>query len=1114
MPKLRWRLAALVQTLSDEALLAETLLFPGISVLQSNPGRLRKSLGQRLRKWIKDLPPGEAYRCRIGDLPVVHELAVEVPPVKDDSLRTSTVMLKLHYVQWQHGKDAVIAYFPALQIEVLAADEEALLEQLLPQVRSALSRQKNAASLRKLVLLHHRRQLQVRPMHLNVRIPTLKQAAVKEEASQAKAVSVLKQVAFDLTKPWTKDEQERTYDRSAEVARLGELLGGALPRSVLLVGKSGAGKTAIVRELARQRQQLGLGARPLWSTSGSRIVAGMTGFGMWQERCQKLLKETAKTRAIVHLDHLVELIEVGKGGGNQQGIASLLAPSIARGSLLAIAECTPQQLAVIEREDPQLLEAFVQLEISESSPEQTRSILQQVAGSGSEPTAQVIEPAALDVLDRLHRRYAAYSAPPGRPLRFLRNLLEDRRARHTITASDVTQAFSQETGLPLFMLDDRVPLDVDATRDWFRRRVIGQPQPVDLVVDLISSVKAGLARGGKPIASLLFIGPTGVGKTEMAKSLAEFLYQDPGRMIRFDMSEYALPHAIERLIGGTLTTEGLLTQKVRDQPFMVVLLDEFEKAHPLFFDVLLQVLGEGRLTDGAGRVADFTSTVVIMTSNLGADTFRQANVGFAGEQALQHHAERHFEQAVKAYLRPEMFNRLDCIVPFAPLDQATIVAIAQRELDRVMLRDGIRLRGVNLQIAPEVIQHLAANGYDPRYGARPLKRAIERELVAPLAEELTRYVSDVIIESTVGVSGGQLTMDISARPARSKDSPTDANTITLLNSVVELRRQTQALQRSGVILQARNELQRIRQAERQERKRAKKRGKAVKFQFTPQQARALKHVDLLDRVDQLMLDVNALEETALLDLYAGRKVDTAGIQEARGLLDLELQSLLFDLYQQQDGRPKVMTLVITGEDLEQVCNLGMAYELLCREREIGVQRNWLKFYRPELDQWAGAAPPSGQTDLPVLRLLYRRKDNSQQEKLVDVYEVGEAGLAIPPANCIGLALQVKGPRGVALLETESGAHSFEFPNNRQSICYVDAAPLPLIAYEPAPNIGRVGAHHDARVRRRYLHGKKLCLDSALQQAIALNPKRLDLAIATLVERYLANRTWSLLETWN
>ena len=1119
MPKLTWRLAALVQTLAGETLLAETLLFPGMSLLQTDLRRLRKTLGKRLRSYIKQLPPEHAWRCRLGELPQVRELEVEVPPVRKDHYRPNAVTLKLHYVQWQHGPapgalgaDAVIAYFPALQIEILAANEKELTAQLLPQVRSALSRQSTATHLRRLVLLDQRQSLDLRPLSLQVKLPTLKQAAVEKEEAAAKEISILKQVGFDLTQTWTKREREKTYERSSEVQRLAETLSGPLPRSVLLVGKSGVGKTAIVRELARLRHSLGLSDRPLWSTSGSRIVAGMTGFGMWQERCQKLLKEVARTHAIVHLDHLAELIEVGKGGGNQQGIASLLCPAIARGTLLAIAECTPQQIAAIEREDPQLLEAFVQLEIAESTPEQTRTILQQVASGTLEPTTQVIEPAALAVLDRLHRRYAAYSAAPGRPLRFLRNMLEDREEKHTITASEVTKTFSQETGLPLFMLDDAVSLDVERTRRWFQQRVIGQPQPVDLVVDLIASVKAGLARGGKPIASLLFIGPTGVGKTEMAKSLAEFLYQDPHRMIRFDMSEYAHPHAIERLIGGTFTTQGLLTQKVRDQPFMVVLLDEFEKAHPLFFDVLLQVLGEGRLTDGAGRVADFTSTVVIMTSNLGAESFRQANVGFSGERALAQHAERHFEQEVKNYLRPEMFNRLDRIVPFAPLDQRTINSIAQREIEHVIARDGIRLRNVNLTIEPAVIDQLAANGFDPRYGARPLKRAIERQLVAPLAEQLTRYAGDVIIDSAVKTSDGQVTIETSARPALSKGAfggTADNNTLAIINEVVELRRKLQQLQQSGVILQSRNEIHRLRQFQKQERKRALKRGKEPKFQFSPQDAKALKHEKLLQRVDRLAADVCALEELALLDLYAARPVSAATTNESQQAFGQDLRELLFDLYLQQDDRPSTLTLVITGEEFSHVCELGQIYVNLIAERGPQPELHWLKLHSREFDGERRSK------HWPAMQLPHELiKDGQKAPLIVDVWEPTKAGIAEPPADCIGLALHTQHAPSISLLQFEGGAHYFELTANRRLICNVTVLPMPLIGFEPPANIGRVGSISPVPRRRRYLKYDKLVVDTFLSQNFPITDKRLEPAVAAAAEAYLATRIWAMLEQWN
>src|SRR5262249_50192056 len=197
-----------------------------------------------------------------------------------------------------------------------------------------------------LVMLGKVQALQLKRMRVKVKLPTLKQAAQRELAEENRRKSVLKEIATDLVKVSSRP----IYERDELLARLEKLLTARTPQRVLLVGPSGTGKTAVVQELARRRADFSLGSTPLWSTSGSRIVAGMSGFGMWQERCQRIVREVEMTRAILHLDNLVELIETGKGGGSTQGIASVLRPTIARGSLLAIAECTPEQLAVVERE--------------------------------------------------------------------------------------------------------------------------------------------------------------------------------------------------------------------------------------------------------------------------------------------------------------------------------------------------------------------------------------------------------------------------------------------------------------------------------------------------------------------------------------------------------------------------------------------------------------------------------------------------------------------------------------------------------------------------------------------------------------------------------------------
>jgi ATP-dependent Clp protease ATP-binding subunit ClpC len=1113
MPKHVIRLAALVQSLADESLLAEALLFPEASCCGNHPGQVREMLRRRVRDIVRQLAPGTLWQRRMADLPELKKIEVEVPPLSDDVGRRDAVALTFRYVQWRHGADAVIAYVPALEMEVLAEDERQLAELLGPQIMAALARRRSAASLPDLAWLDQFADLRVKPLALSVHLPTLKQSAQRERDYDLPHKSVLKEVATDLGR----QPSHPVYERDDLLARLVQPLTARTPHSVLLVGRSGVGKSALVHEMAHRRAELQLGRTPIWSTSGSRLIAGMSGFGMWQERCQTLVREAGHTRAIVHLDNLVELIEVGKGGGNPQGIAAMLRPAIARGAMRTITECTPQQLAFIERDDPQLLAAFIQLDIPEPSPDQTRSILKQVAGERSKAAGPAISAEALATLDRLHRRYATYSAAPGRQLRFLRNLLEDRPGNSQISSSIVTSAFSHETGLPLFMLDDALPLDVNETRAWFDRRVIGQPEPVNVVVELLAAVKAGLARGGKPLASLLFIGPTGVGKTELAKALAEFLYQDPGRMVRFDMSEYATADSVERLIGGSRAA-GLLTQRVRDQPFMVVLLDEFEKAHPALYDLLLQVLGEGRLTDAAGRVADFTNSVVIMTSNLGADSFRRAAVGFGGEVALATTAQRHFEREVRLHLRPEMFNRLDRIIVFAPLDRTSIAGIAQREIERVKSRDGLRLRGVQLDIAPAVIDHLATWGFDARYGARPLKRAIERTLVAPLAEQLGRYAGELTLDCRARMAEGTLQLETAAMPRGGGSAePATADRVTpeALRGVIQLRRQLQKLERSSVILRLRNEIARLRQAERERHRKPRFRGKSDKFVFSAAQAQILAQEGLLRRIDTLVKEVQDLEDESLGNLYAGRPVDGAAVTTARELEELALREILFELHRADGEKRGELILAIFGESLNRVLELAQAYERICAADPVNVHLYWLKIYNPALDvsmRSSGSSAASQRQPLPIMHLKSRKlRDEDVARKVVDVFAPPSESFCSPTSDVIGVALRIVADRPAALLETEIGKHEFVQLQGQPQICVVETHRGLLVNYDPPADAGRAGAFKDVPPRRTYDHHRELCRDHRLETELRIRGRSIDEAVTRMAADYLAQRIWSLLD---
>ena len=324
----------------------------------------------------------------------------------------------------------------------------------------------------------------------------------------------------------------------------------------------------------------------------------------------------------------------------------------------------------------------------------------------------------------LTSRFLPYRAQPGKALRLIEQMVGDYRQRQisdggaeatklALARKDVVATFTRQTGLPEFLLADDMPLDLVAVRTYFTERVVGQEQAADAMVNLIAVIKAGLNDPQKPLGSFLFIGPTGVGKTQMAKTLAKYLFGDEGRVIRFDMSEYGDPAGIRRLIGAAGSDqEGELTGKVRSQPFCVLLLDEFEKADPLIHDLFLQVLGEGRLTDATGATTSFQNAIIVMTSNLGASARAQRALGLVSDdQSSAGRDPAYWQGKVEDYFRPEFVNRIDQIVAFRPLSPETTRRIAQRELGEVLLRKGLTRRNLLVEIDDSVIGLLAEQGF-------------------------------------------------------------------------------------------------------------------------------------------------------------------------------------------------------------------------------------------------------------------------------------------------------------------------------------------------------------------------------------------------------------------
>ncbi|MGH9525698.1 MAG: ATP-dependent Clp protease ATP-binding subunit, partial [Terriglobales bacterium] len=356
----------------------------------------------------------------------------------------------------------------------------------------------------------------------------------------------------------------------------------------------------------------------------------------------------------------------------------------------------------------------------------------------------------------------------------------ERLLQEEVGEQDIARVVAQWTGIPVSKMLEQETQKLVAMEQRLHQRVVGQDAAVISVSDAIRRSRAGLSDPHRPIGSFLFLGPTGVGKTELARALAEFLFDDEHAMIRLDMSEYMEKHSVARLIGappGYVGYEegGQLTERVRRRPYAVVLLDEIEKAHTEVFNILLQVLDDGRLTDGQGRTVDFRNAVVIMTSNLGSQAIRAGDFADAAAEA---ELRRRLQEMLRAHFRPEFLNRIDDIVVFHPLGREQIEVIIDLQLEH--LRHLLAERDIQLELAPSARELILAQGYDPEYGARPLKRALQRLVQNPLAQALLKgeIRPGAVIEAEAGDHGELLfhpaAVAAATQPQRTRHSKREA----------------------------------------------------------------------------------------------------------------------------------------------------------------------------------------------------------------------------------------------------------------------------------------------------------------------------------------------------
>ena len=531
------------------------------------------------------------------------------------------------------------------------------------------------------------------------------------------------------------NELHRAVERTGEVERLYHLLASPDNRPVALIGPRLSGKTTVLHEVVRRR--VAHRGKPfaakqnVWLLSPQRLISGMMYVGQWEGRVQAILKEARKRRHVLYFDDFLGLYQAGISRDAQLSVADMLRPYVLRREVRVLAEMTPAAFQALQERDRGLADQFDVLRVEAMSEEATRRVMLDVQRELESQHHSKFDLAALPTIMQLHGSYLRDAAFPGKSAAFSRQLAQ-KHSGLAINRDTVFAEFHHKTGLSLALLDDRRKLDREEVLANLRKKVVSQDEAVQAAADVVSIAKARLAAPNRPLATLLFLGPTGVGKTQCARALAEVMFSDPGRLLRFDMNEYVSPHAVAQLVGTFSEPDGLLTSAVRRQPFAVVLFDEIEKAHPDVFDLLLQVTGEGRLTDALGRTSDFSNAVIVMTSNLGTSATNQ-QLGLAPAQSTRRQA---FVKAAENFFRPEFFNRLDRIIPFDALSREEMRTIAEMVLADVFQRDGLVRRRCALSVEPAAMERIVDAGYHPHFGARALKRAIERQLVQPVAASL------------------------------------------------------------------------------------------------------------------------------------------------------------------------------------------------------------------------------------------------------------------------------------------------------------------------------------------------------------------------------------------
>ena len=563
----------------------------------------------------------------------------------------------------------------------------------------------------------------------------LKPTGNMNRSMTAVATPLLDRVSTDLTAQAARAGLPMLIGRETEMERILRVFesGG---RSVVLVGQPGIGKQAIVDGIAERMVKEEVPAllkdRRLVSIDVGRLVAGATP-AQAEERLLLALNEVGRSGNIaLAIPNIDDIVGITAGSAQSLDLSSLLAQELEKGYFVLIATTTPAAYRDAI-EGSALANSLTKVDLDEPNKNQAIQIIEAKVGKSEAEQGVLFSYEAVEALVDLTARYLHDQFLPDKAIRLMEEtalMVKQRRGiGATITKQDVAQIVSTAAKVPLASVTQDEKEKLLALEEHLHARVIDQSEAVTMVSAALRRARAEMRSGRRPIANFLFLGPTGVGKTELSKAIAATYFGDEEAMVRLDMSEYQDPSSIHRLIGVPGSRQGgLFTEAVRKQPFGLVLLDELEKAHPEILNVFLQVFDDGRLTDAAGRTVDFTQTIIVATSNAGSHYIQtEVKKGITMDQIKTHLMEEELSQ----YYRPEFLNRFDGVVVFTPLTMEDVMAIAHLMLEGV--RGRLDEKGIVFTVSDAALKELAVAGYDPQFGARPLRRVIQEKVEDPLA---------------------------------------------------------------------------------------------------------------------------------------------------------------------------------------------------------------------------------------------------------------------------------------------------------------------------------------------------------------------------------------------